>query len=155
MAVTQIDLDEDALAEVLRRSGRTTKKDAVNDALRDYAAKAHLNDRPRRKRIISPESLAARVPLFLGKAPDARAQLYRHVTDLADLHAAIGGLAAREVTAALSTACAGLSGRDALTALAVALRALLAIQPGAATGHVGFHRWRRCRRGWFRMIMCR
>lgn len=39
MAITQIDLDEDALAEVLRRSGRTTKKDAVNDALRDYAAK--------------------------------------------------------------------------------------------------------------------
>lgn len=42
--VTQIDLDEDALAEVLRRSGRTTKKDAVNDALRDYAAKLRRAD---------------------------------------------------------------------------------------------------------------
>lgn len=39
MAVTQIDLDDAALAEVLRRSGLTTKKDAVNEALRDYAAK--------------------------------------------------------------------------------------------------------------------
>lgn len=39
MSVTQIDLDDDALAEVLRRSGLTTKKDAVNEALRDYAAK--------------------------------------------------------------------------------------------------------------------
>lgn len=39
MSVTQIDLDDDALAEVLRRSGLTTKKDAVNEALRDYTAK--------------------------------------------------------------------------------------------------------------------
>nr|WP_274637863.1 type II toxin-antitoxin system VapB family antitoxin [Microbacterium bovistercoris] len=39
MSVTQIDLDDDALREVLRRSGLTTKKDAVNEALRDYAAK--------------------------------------------------------------------------------------------------------------------
>lgn len=39
MSVTQIDLDDDALSEVLRRSGLTTKKDAVNEALRDYAAK--------------------------------------------------------------------------------------------------------------------
>lgn len=39
MAVTQIDLDDEALAEVMRRAGLTTKKDAVNEALRDYAAK--------------------------------------------------------------------------------------------------------------------
>ncbi len=39
MTVTQIDLDDAALAEVLRRSHLTTKKDAVNEALRDYAAK--------------------------------------------------------------------------------------------------------------------
>jgi Arc/MetJ family transcription regulator len=39
MAVTQIDLDDEALSEILRRSGLVTKKDAVNEALRDYAAK--------------------------------------------------------------------------------------------------------------------
>lgn len=39
VAVTQIDLDDTALAEVMRRSGLVTKKDAVNEALRDYAAK--------------------------------------------------------------------------------------------------------------------
>ena len=39
MAVTQIDLDDEALTEVMRRSGLVTKKDAVNEALRDYAAK--------------------------------------------------------------------------------------------------------------------
>lgn len=39
MTVTQIDLDDAALAEVLSRSSLTTKKDAVNEALRDYAAK--------------------------------------------------------------------------------------------------------------------
>ena len=37
VAVTQIDLDDTALAEVMRRSGLVTKKDAVNEALRDYA----------------------------------------------------------------------------------------------------------------------
>ena len=39
MSVTQIDLDDEALTEVLRRSGLKTKKEAVNEALRDYAAK--------------------------------------------------------------------------------------------------------------------
>lgn len=39
MAITQIDVDDDALTEVMRRSGLVTKKDAVNEALRDYAAK--------------------------------------------------------------------------------------------------------------------
>lgn len=37
MAVTQIDLDEDALAETMRLSGARTKKDAVNLALAAYA----------------------------------------------------------------------------------------------------------------------
>lgn len=36
MAVTQVDLDDDALAEVMRLAGVHTKKEAVNLALRDY-----------------------------------------------------------------------------------------------------------------------
>ncbi|WP_217180580.1 type II toxin-antitoxin system VapB family antitoxin [Nakamurella multipartita] len=36
--MTQIDVDDEALAEVLRRSGLATKSDAVNEALRHYAA---------------------------------------------------------------------------------------------------------------------
>lgn len=39
MAVTQIDIDDDALAEAMRLSGARTKKDTVNLALRDYAAR--------------------------------------------------------------------------------------------------------------------
>ncbi len=37
MAVTQIDLDEDALAAVMRASGHRTKKGAVNWALNEVA----------------------------------------------------------------------------------------------------------------------
>jgi Arc/MetJ family transcription regulator len=36
MAVTQIDLDNEALAEVMRIAGVHTKKEAVNLAMRDY-----------------------------------------------------------------------------------------------------------------------
>lgn len=36
MSVTQIDLDDDALSEVMRIAGVHTKKDAVNLAMRDY-----------------------------------------------------------------------------------------------------------------------
>lgn len=36
MAVTQIDLDDEALAEVMQIAGVHTKKEAVNLALRDY-----------------------------------------------------------------------------------------------------------------------
>lgn len=36
MSVTQIDLDDDALAEVMRIAGVHTKKEAVNLAMRDY-----------------------------------------------------------------------------------------------------------------------
>ncbi|MBB5934170.1 type II toxin-antitoxin system VapB family antitoxin [Streptomyces zagrosensis] len=37
MGVTTIDLDEDALAKALRFSGGATKKEVVNEALREYA----------------------------------------------------------------------------------------------------------------------
>lgn len=37
MAVTQIDLDDEALAEAMRLSGARTKKETVNLALREYA----------------------------------------------------------------------------------------------------------------------
>jgi Arc/MetJ family transcription regulator len=39
MAVTQIDLDDEALAEAMRLSGARSKKEAVNLALREYAAR--------------------------------------------------------------------------------------------------------------------
>ncbi|GAB3814199.1 type II toxin-antitoxin system VapB family antitoxin [Micromonospora zhanjiangensis] len=39
MAVTQIDLDEEALAETMRLSGANSKKEAVNLALREYATR--------------------------------------------------------------------------------------------------------------------
>lgn len=39
MTLTQIDIDDDALAEVMRLSGAKTKKDTVNLALRDFAAR--------------------------------------------------------------------------------------------------------------------
>lgn len=39
MSVTQIDLDDEALAEAMRLSGAKTKKDTVNLALREYAAR--------------------------------------------------------------------------------------------------------------------
>ena len=52
MSITQVDLDDEALAEILKRSGLSTKKDAVNEALRDYAAKlrraAEFDDYARR-----------------------------------------------------------------------------------------------------------
>jgi Arc/MetJ family transcription regulator len=39
VAVTQIDVDEEALAEAMRLSGARTKKDTVNLALREFAAR--------------------------------------------------------------------------------------------------------------------
>ena len=39
MALTQIDIDEDALLEAMRLSGAKTKKDTVNLALREFAAR--------------------------------------------------------------------------------------------------------------------
>jgi Arc/MetJ family transcription regulator len=39
MSVTQIDLDDEALNEAMRLSGAKTKKDTVNLALREYAAR--------------------------------------------------------------------------------------------------------------------
>jgi Arc/MetJ family transcription regulator len=39
VALTQIDIDEDALGEAMRLSGTRTKKDTVNLALREFAAR--------------------------------------------------------------------------------------------------------------------
>jgi len=39
VALTQIDIDEDALAEAMRLSGAKTKKETVNVALREFAAR--------------------------------------------------------------------------------------------------------------------
>ena len=39
MTVTQIDLDDDALAEVMRLSGARSKKETVNLALQEYASR--------------------------------------------------------------------------------------------------------------------
>nr|WP_231948759.1 type II toxin-antitoxin system VapB family antitoxin [Jiangella alkaliphila] len=37
--MTQIDIDDDVLAEAMRLSGAKTKKETVNTALREYAAR--------------------------------------------------------------------------------------------------------------------
>ena len=39
MVLTQIDIDDDALSEAMRLSGAKTKKDTVNLALREFAAR--------------------------------------------------------------------------------------------------------------------
>jgi Arc/MetJ family transcription regulator len=39
VTLTQIDLDEEALAEAMRLSGARAKKETVNLALREYAAR--------------------------------------------------------------------------------------------------------------------
>jgi Arc/MetJ family transcription regulator len=39
VALTQIDIDEEALGEAMRLSGAKTKKDTVNLALREFAAR--------------------------------------------------------------------------------------------------------------------
>ncbi|MET8677805.1 type II toxin-antitoxin system VapB family antitoxin [Streptomyces sp. NPDC004647] len=39
MSRTTLDLDDEALAATMRLAGVTTKKDAVNTALREYAAR--------------------------------------------------------------------------------------------------------------------
>ena len=52
MSITQIDIDDDALAEAMRLMGTSTKKDTVNTALREYAARI--------KRLQAAEKLAAR-----------------------------------------------------------------------------------------------
>ena len=39
MALTQIDIDDDALAEAMKLSGAKTKKETVNLALREFAAR--------------------------------------------------------------------------------------------------------------------
>lgn len=73
------------------------------------------------------ELTITRVGRELGVTPPG---IYRHVADVDDLRGAIGAQAAREVSVALSTACAGLSGRDALATLATTLRAWATAYPG-------------------------
>jgi Arc/MetJ family transcription regulator len=51
MSVTQIDLDDDALAQAMRMLGTTTKKDTVNAALREVAGRG--------RRVAAAERLAA------------------------------------------------------------------------------------------------
>lgn len=41
MSVTQIDLDDEALTEIMRIAGVHTKKEAVNLAMRDYVERFH------------------------------------------------------------------------------------------------------------------
>ena len=53
MAVTQIDIDEEALSEAMRLSGARTKKETVNLALQAYA------DRHRRIRDLEHHAAAA------------------------------------------------------------------------------------------------
>jgi Arc/MetJ family transcription regulator len=52
MSVTQVDVDDEALAEAMRLMGTTTKKDTINTALREYAS--------RLRRLEAAEKLAAR-----------------------------------------------------------------------------------------------
>jgi Arc/MetJ family transcription regulator len=52
VSITQIDIDDAALAEAMRLMGTTTKKDTVNTALREYAQ--------RLRRLEAAEKLAAR-----------------------------------------------------------------------------------------------
>lgn len=52
MSVTQIDLDDDALTAAMRLMGTTTKKETVNNALREYVARI--------ERLQAAERLAAR-----------------------------------------------------------------------------------------------
>lgn len=73
------------------------------------------------------EVTITRLGRSLGIAPPG---VYRHVTDVTDLRAAIGREAAREVAATLSVACAGLAGDAALAAVARTLRAWAAEHPG-------------------------
>jgi Arc/MetJ family transcription regulator len=52
MSVTQVDVDDEALAEAMRLMGTTTKKDTINTALREYAS--------RLRRLEAADKLAAR-----------------------------------------------------------------------------------------------
>ncbi|MCX4969134.1 type II toxin-antitoxin system VapB family antitoxin [Streptomyces sp. NBC_00654] len=52
MSVTQVALDDEALAEAMRLMGVSTRKETVNGALRDYVARI--------KRLEAAEKLAAR-----------------------------------------------------------------------------------------------
>ena len=53
VSVTQIDIDEDALAEAMRLSGARTKEEAVNLALREFAAQLRRVERSSYDRPVS------------------------------------------------------------------------------------------------------
>ena len=44
MSATQIDIDDEALAEAMRLSGAKTKKEAVNLALREYVERRRRSE---------------------------------------------------------------------------------------------------------------
>lgn len=69
MAVTQIDLDDEALAEVMRASGQRTKKGAVNWALNQVAA------RERRRRTLED---------YAKLAPNEAYERYRGIKETED-----------------------------------------------------------------------
>jgi Arc/MetJ family transcription regulator len=52
VSVTQVDIDDEALSEAMRLMGTTTKKETINTALREYAARV--------RRLEAAEKLAAR-----------------------------------------------------------------------------------------------
>jgi Arc/MetJ family transcription regulator len=52
VSVTQVDVDDEALAEAMRLMGTTTKKETINTALREYASRV--------RRLEAAEKLAAR-----------------------------------------------------------------------------------------------
>lgn len=53
MAVTQVDIDEQALSEAMRLSGARTKKETVNLALREYAASRRRVEALRRYSVVA------------------------------------------------------------------------------------------------------
>lgn len=55
MAVTQVDIDEQALSEAMRLSGARTKKETVNLALREYAASRRRVEALRRYAVVARE----------------------------------------------------------------------------------------------------
>ncbi len=73
------------------------------------------------------ELTITRVGRHVGIAPPG---VYRHVEDIDDLRAAIGALAASEVSRELARATAGFSGSYAIGAIATTLRAWAARYPG-------------------------
>jgi Arc/MetJ family transcription regulator len=77
VSVTQIDIDDEALSEAMRLMGTTTKKETINTALREYAARV--------RRLEAAEKLAARAAR--GEFDDA---IVAHNAEKAARRAALG-----------------------------------------------------------------